>query len=119
MGKIIHFLRPDWKKLVLFGVLVFIAYAGFVQSWVFSGKDAGLPKPFLYDLLNPIPFWPIWMYLITPIFILTGGTLNFAPPWIFWIVNFVYFYLVCCAVVFFIERMSKNRAAKLPPSYGT
>ncbi len=95
-----QFFKPDWRKLVLFGVLLLIAYAGSIQSWVFSGKDSGLPKPLLYNLFNPIPFWAIWMYLLAPIFIITGGTLNFAPPWFFWIVNLIYFYVISCLVVF-------------------
>ena len=57
-----QFFKPDWKKLVLFGVLILIAFAGSTQSWIFSGKDAGLPKPLFYDFFSPIPFWPIWMY---------------------------------------------------------
>jgi hypothetical protein len=42
---------------MVFAVLLFIALAGYAQSWVFSGKDIGLPKPPFFDLLQPLPFW--------------------------------------------------------------
>ena len=56
-----QFLMPNWKKLVVFALFMLIAFAGSTQSWAFSGKDAGLPKPPLYDLFSPYPFWLIWV----------------------------------------------------------
>jgi len=63
---------------LIFGIFLFIAFAGHIQSWVFSGKDAGNPKPPFFDLLEPFPFWPIWGLLILPLTFIRG------PFWLFW-----------------------------------
>ena len=95
-----EFLKPDWKKILIFGVFVFIAVGGSIQSWAFSDMP---PKPPLYDLLAPFPFWITWIFLIMPLGILTApfnytGFCLFCPPYIYPL-EAIYFYLLSCAVV--------------------
>lgn len=81
----------------------FVALAGYIQAWVFSGKDMGLPKPPFYDLLNPFPFWPLWMMLILPLAFLKG------PGWIFWPAQFIYFYFLASLIVFLFNKILKKQ----------
>jgi len=106
----LQFLRPNWKKLVIFAVFAFIAVAGHIQSWVFSGKDMGLPKPPLFDLLSLFPFWLLWVSLLSPLALLSNGLImiggyeiDFVMGGQFWIVsiiNAVYFYVISCLIIF-------------------
>jgi len=106
---VLQFLKPTWKRLAIFAVLAFIAMAGYIQSWVFSGKDMGLPKPPLFDLLSPFPFWLLWVFLLSPLALLSNALVMIGgyetdfvmrgPFWIFSIVNLVYFYILSCLVI--------------------
>jgi hypothetical protein len=95
----IHFLRPEWRRLLLFAILVAIAAGGQIQAWAFSDLP---PKPPLYDLLRPLPIWPIWMLLLMPLALVTwplrsvGIDVMAGPPWLFLTANLLYFYLLAC-----------------------
>lgn len=67
-----QFFRPDWKKIFVFAIFIFIAFAGNTQTWAFSGRELGEPKPLFYDLLRGIPFWTIWIILLLPILLLSN-----------------------------------------------
>ncbi|MGH9923079.1 MAG: hypothetical protein ACRD38_10035 [Nitrososphaerales archaeon] len=111
---ILQFLKPNWKRLEIFGVFTFIAIAGYMQSWVFSGRDMGLPKPPLFDLLSPFPFWLIWVSLLSPLALLSnalvmigGNETDFVMGGSFWIlsiVNLAYFYVLSCLVIFIWDK---------------
>jgi len=98
-----QFLKPDWRKILIFAVFLFIAFAGSIQSWVFRGKDAGEPKPLFFDLLKPIPFWPIWVLLILPLTFIKG---YFG---LFWVIQLIYFYLFSCLIIFIWDKLTKKR----------
>lgn len=95
-------LRPDWWKIFLFVIFVATAIGGQTQAWVFSGVP---PKPPLYDLLQPFPIWPIWIFLLMPLALLTlplrplGLNVMGGPSWWFITVNITYFYLLSCLIV--------------------
>ena len=69
-----QFLKPEWRRLLLFALLVAIAGGGKIQAWAFSDLP---PKPPLYDLLRPLPIWPIWMFLLLPLALVIGALLMF------------------------------------------
>jgi hypothetical protein len=102
MRSIKQFLKPDWRRLILFAIFVAIAVGGKIQAWAFSDIP---PKPPLYDLLRPFPIWPMWMFLLMPLALLTlplrlvDIDLMGGPPWLFITANLIYFYLLSCFVV--------------------
>lgn len=112
-----QFFRPDWKKLSIFAVFLFIAYAGHTQTWTFSGKDLGEPPPPLYDLLKPFPFWITWVILLAPIILLSNLIVAVAgydadfigrgPFWVALIIQSVYFYILSCLIIFVLGKLSK------------
>lgn len=61
--------------IIAFLVLLFIFWAGYIQSWAFSDRDIlfGERPPWGYGLLNKIgPFWVIQVLLGTPLWFLIG-----------------------------------------------
>lgn len=112
------FLKPDWRKASVLVILVSVALAGHVQSWVFSGKNMGLPKPPLFDLLEPFPFWVLWVTLLLPLAMLSnivvalgGYNADFimrGPFWSFWVIQIAYFYLVACVTISVWRRLSRE-----------
>lgn len=126
---IVRFLRPDWKRAVVFAVLLFIALAGYMQSWVFSGKDMGLPKPPFFDLLEPFPFWVLWVASLVPlamlsniIVMLAGYNADFVmrgPFWSFWVIQLLYFYLVSCLAIALLGRLGRRSRPELTAVRGS
>ena len=66
------FFKPDRRKLIVMGVFLFLLWGSHTQAWVFSDKDMGLSKPFLYDLIEPFPFWIIGVFVFAPVGIFGG-----------------------------------------------
>ena len=95
-------LEPDWRKLFLVAIFTSIAVGGKIQAWAFSDVP---PKPPLYDLLRPFPIWPMWMFLLMPLALLTlslrfiGLDVMAGPPWLFVVANIIYFYLFSCLII--------------------
>lgn len=115
-----QFLKPSWKKLLVLVIFMFIAFAGYIQSWGISGDEVELPKPLLYDVLTPFPFWILLMYLLVPVFIgdqivraLVDGVFDWIPygilTWFFLFIILVYFYLLACGIIFIVKKLSKKR----------
>ena len=114
-----QFFKPDLMKIVLFMIFMFIAFAGYTQSWVFSGKDMGSPKPPLFDLLAPFPFWVVWVFLLLPLallsnLIVTVGDYDMdfimrGPFWPFGIINVIYFYMLSCLIIFVVDKFRRKR----------
>lgn len=88
--------------MFLFVIFLAIAKGGKIQAWAFTDLP---PKPPLYDLLRPFPFWAIWMLLLIPLAGLTyplrllGLDIIGGSPWTFMVANLVYFYLLSCLIV--------------------
>jgi len=107
MRTIWQFLKPDWRRALLFGLFAFIAIGGHIQSWAFSDVP---PKPPLYDLLSPLPLWPVWVILLLPLALLSlplrvvGLDLMAGPFWLFAAANGLYFYLLSCTLVAGFDR---------------
>jgi len=102
MQTVKQILKPDWRKLFLFAIFIAIAVGGKIQAWAFSEAP---PQPPFYDLLQPFPLWPIWMYLLIPLALLVlplrlfGIDVMGGPLWLFTTANIVYFYLLSCLMV--------------------
>jgi len=113
-----QFITPDWKRVVILAVFLFIAFAGYTQSWVFAGKDMGLPKPPLFDILAPFPFWVLWVISLFPLGMLSnlivaalGYEADFimrGPFWLFWAIQLIYFYVLSCTLAFAIGRFGRK-----------
>jgi len=97
-----RFLKPEWRKLLLFTIFVAIAAGGMIQAWAFSDVP---PKPPLYDLLRPFPIWPMWIFLLMPLALVSlplrfvGIDVMGGPPWLFITANLFYFYLLSCLMI--------------------
>jgi len=117
-----RFFKPDWKRILVFVMLTLVAFAGHMQSWVFSGKDMGLPKPPLFELLAPFPFWVAWVVLLLPLGMLSnvivaigGYDADFimrGPFWLFWTIQLLYFYVVSCVIASIWTRLSRRLKSK-------
>jgi len=113
-----RFFTPDWKRILIFVILALVAFAGHIQSWVFSGKDMGLPKPPLFDLLAAFPFWVVWVILLFPLGMLSnvivaigGYDVDFimrGPFWLFWVIQLLYFYIISCVIASVWTRLSES-----------
>lgn len=57
----------DGRGIFFLVLGLIILWGGHTQAWVFSDKDMGLPKPFLYDLIEPFPFWIIGVFVFAPV----------------------------------------------------
>ena len=118
MNALLSFFRPNITKGIMFAILMLIAIGGFAQSWVFSGKDQGLPKPPLYDFYSFMPLWGIWMMLLVPLFIpynilrMIGLDLLAGHGGIVWVIQIVYFYTMACALSLLWNRMRANNTLK-------
>ena len=117
MQRILRYVQPDWRKLVLFALLIAIAAGGKIQAYAFSG---GPDKPLLYDLLRPFPIWPLWMFLLLPLALLSwplrlaGVDPLHGPAWLFIAANIAYFYLLSCLVVVAVDWLrTRWRVRKL------
>ncbi len=116
------FLNPNPNKILIFVIFLFIAFAGYTQSYVFSGKDTGSPEPPLYDLLEPFPFWAIWVLLILPLTLLSGVIVTVGgydadfimrgPFWLFMIIQLIYFYILSCSITFIRAKLTGNQRLK-------
>ena len=112
------FLKPAPNHLLITVVLLLIAYGGYVQSEVFTEKDAGQPALPLSRLFEPIPhLWELWVLLLAPlayILRLAGveQLFNTGPAWFFWPLQLLYFYLVSCVIVFSWNKLARRSSLK-------
>ncbi len=84
---------------MLFWILVSIGVFADIQGWVFV--KGSRPKPPLFDLLEPIPFWSIYMYLCVPL-VMIGSLFEHVGVEVMSGLPFfvaTYLYLVSCAVI--------------------
>ncbi len=114
MEGLVGFFKPDARKVGIFFLFVFVLIGARIQAWAFSGKDMGIPKPPLYDFLEPLPLWVLWVVLALPLILLSGaisslGTGFVVPGWIFWVSNLVYFYALSCAISFVLGSRRPRR----------
>ena len=117
LSKIRKIFYQNKRMLILFCLFLVIAYGGYTQSWVFSDKDSGVPKPLLFDFLKPVPFWSLWMILSLPLIIITGFltmidiTVSAVPQSLlmFIIVDVIYFYFLSKMIIFIYDWLGKKR----------
>ena len=111
-------LRFERRIVILLSVLLFIAFAGYTQSWVFSSKDSGVPKPLLFDILNHFPFWSLWMILLLPLIIISEfftvinlniNLISQSSLWLLVIVNGLYFYLMSLGIIRGYDLLLRKR----------
>lgn len=112
-----RFVNPSPNKILLFLLFMVIALAGHTQGWIFV-KDTGMPKPFLFDIIIPFPFWSLWTLLLFPLGLLSriivtigGFDADFimrGSPWLFWTIQTIYFYLCSCLWFFVWEKYKKG-----------
>lgn len=101
MGTVRRLLRPDWRKASVFSGFVIVTLGGWIQTWAFAEPPLP-PKPFLYDLLAPLPLWPIWVITLVPLALLTsplrlvGVDVMTAPAWLFVPLSLLYYYFLSC-----------------------
>jgi hypothetical protein len=104
-------LAPDLSSLGAFIACALIAWGGSLQAWAFS--DGTLPKPYLHDLLAPLPLWEAWMALLVPLALVVSplsalGLDPFtAPSWLFAATNALYFYALSRCLVLGTRRFSR------------
>ncbi len=67
-----RFLTPDWKSILIFVMFFASSACRSYTELMFSGKDMGLPKPLLFDLLALFPFWVVWVILLLPLGMLSN-----------------------------------------------
>lgn len=60
------FNKPDRRKLLVICMLLILLWGFYTQAWAFSDKGI-VPKPFLYDLIEPFPFWIIGVFVFAPV----------------------------------------------------
>jgi len=117
-----QFLKPDWRKTLVFLIFLFIAFGGHTLSYVFSdGEERGLLKPPLFDLFSRfLPFlWVVWVFLLMPLHLLSsllvaigGYEADFVmrgPFWLFVIIQLIYFYLFSSLIIFIWDKLTKKR----------
>jgi hypothetical protein len=113
------FLNPTPARLVITAILLLIAYGGYVQSEVFTEKDAGQPALPLARLFEAIPhLWELWVLLLALLVLtlrLVGAEqlFNTGPVWLFWTLQAFYFYLISCVVVFLWNKLARRAAQQL------
>jgi len=123
VSKFLNFIKPDKYTIIVFAILLFIMAGGHIQSYGFD--DSEMPAPPLYKELKPFPIWPLWMFLMVPLFILAFtisvplvfilgndltqtimGEITTGP--IAWGVMLVYFYMIACVVSFVLRIIFKK-----------
>ena len=102
-----EFFKPDWKKILVLSLFIGIALGGSIQAWAFSGDEAGIPNPALYDFLAPFPLWPLWMMSTFPLLTIENilyslfGSSYFLQQYsyLYWSIQTIYFYLISCFII--------------------
>ena len=107
-------LPPQCKNPHPHGHFLAIAYAGYTQSWAFSGKDMGEARPPLAGILEHVPYaWETWVILIAPL-ILTLRIINAedlfnqSPAWLFWSIQAVYLYILAATLTFLWQNLTRR-----------
>jgi len=107
------FLKPDWRKLLLFSAFILLAVAGQTQAWGFD--DEPQTKPPFYDLLRPFPYiWFIWIFSMLPLVIISTPfrsliqNTGFDGSRLWWIALVIYYYALSCSL-FALVALFKSR----------
>ncbi|MBW4640716.1 MAG: hypothetical protein KME05_21320 [Gloeocapsa sp. UFS-A4-WI-NPMV-4B04] len=110
------FLKPGFRKLLLFSVFILIAVGGQIQAWGFD--DDPQTKPPLYDFLRPYPFWLVWGFSIIPLIIISTPFRSLIQNinsgltyYLWWIGLIVYYYILSC-FFFYLFDLFKSRTSR-------
>ena len=117
VGLMKQFLKPDWKILLTWCVLLFIFEWSAIDSWRYTGQGfAGLEEPPFYGFISQHPlspvFWVISLFLGIPAYPLTFIFAFIMPSrdvhWTNHYWNYIYLmpylYLVSCALLWSIRK---------------
>lgn len=124
---VMRLLKPNKITILIFVLFIFIMLGGSMQTWVFSDKDKGVPKPFFYDLIEPFPLWEMWGFILTPIgllssllFAISGNKLDIisqVPEWQLITYQLIYYYLISCLLgnaTTFLWKKYKKKHSLIP-----
>lgn len=109
----LSWLRPRRSTLALFAALYLLVLGGSMQAWMFT--DGFAPKPLLYDLLAPLPLWPLGVLVLAPLAVLTSpfaraGTDLLSPDsWPGMLAVGLYLYVISAALSSFAGRVTRGR----------
>jgi len=101
-----QFLKPDWKKIVIFVVLIFIGvYFGFLFNIAVS---AAIPKDRAYciDLQAETLNSNIFTYILIPFTTLLYGTICEKITLI--LINLPYLYLISCLIIWIYYKIKNE-----------
>jgi len=113
---ILTFFKPGLRTVIILGIFIPVALLGHIQSWGFSYDEVDEkdhPPPFLYDQIQGFPFWVIWVFSIAPLIPFTTAVqsllTNFQGVlYVFFALNFIYYYLASCVIGFIWRIISKS-----------
>jgi len=117
--ELVKFLKPNKTKVVIFLIFIIISILGRIQTYAFSEKTE--PPPILYNEINGLPFWELWIFINFPIhlvvmivyFIFGEGPLSvFNNEYIFWIISMIYLYALSCFISSFIQQEKQGKKTK-------
>ncbi len=92
--KVLKFLAPNEAKILVFSLLIIWAILATIQAWGFSNDPAS--KPFLYDLIRPVPLWAALAYFLLPITLVTVPVSSIGFGMLVAPIAIIYMYLVSC-----------------------
>lgn len=116
MRAIQQFLKPEWRKILIFAVLAALMVGADIQAYAFVDDVPGVPKPPLYDLLRPFDLWAPAMLLIAPLALLTMplnrmGICPMCRPYSF-LLTVLYLYLLSSFLIFAYGRRGAGVGGK-------
>jgi hypothetical protein len=97
-----HFLKPDWRKIVLFIIFCVLA----VILWVYGHFAPS--GPYIKTGILLIQYYiekVIFLLLIPGVYIITRFVVNF---YVILLVNIVYLYLLSCLIIWFYDKFRKK-----------
>jgi hypothetical protein len=121
------FFKPSKWTVIFLALLILVALFGQAQTYAFtcggSGykcEGTGIEKPLLYDVAGNCPCWEIWVISSFPLFPLTtairnGLDIGENELYLFFAINFVYYYVVLRVLEFFGQKAKQIRWFDDPP----
>ena len=108
-------LKPGALKALVSTLLFLIVIGGQIQSWSFTDQTA--PPPVLYELLRPVPIWPVAVLLLAPLLVASapllsaGIDLTALDTWYGILAVAVYLYVLGSLLVELLQALRKRRTA--------
>jgi hypothetical protein len=124
------YLKPDWRKILVFIGFLIIYVGGSIQSWTFTDLETfGYSPPPFYEIVRLFPFWLVWLVTIAPLVLLAsligsilipfiGNGADFIfnrPVWISVVIYVIYYYCLSCLVISFKDYRKEVADGKKEP----